>query len=80
MEIYKSKKDDAPLAVLEKGVFTPDIFDEAIKDDTRYRVNRNMRILELSENGEHLRMWISSGLDIDNDTLWHPKRLFQAVT
>ncbi len=80
VEIYKSKKDDAPLAVLEKGVFTPDIFDEAIKDDTRYRVNRNMRILELSENGEHLRMWISSGLDMDNDTLWHPKRLFQAVT
>lgn len=80
VEIYKSKKEDAPIAVLEVGKFTPDIYDEAIKDDKKYRVNRNMRILELAEDGTHLRMWISSGMDMENDTLWHPKRLFNEVT
>lgn len=80
IEIYKSKKDEKPIAVLETDVFTPDIYDEAIKDDKRYRVNRNMRILELSEDGDHLRMWISAGLDMDNDTLWHPTRLYKEVT
>lgn len=80
VEIYKSKKEDAPMVVLEKGVFTPDVYDEAIKEDTKYRVNRNMRVLELSEDGNHLKMWISSGLDMENDTLWHPKRIFKEVT
>lgn len=80
VEIYKSKKEDAPMAVLQMGVFTPDIYDEAIKDDNKYRVNRNMRVLELSEDGDHLRMWISSGVDMDNDTLWHPKRIYKEVT
>ena len=80
VEIYKSKKDSTPLVVLENGVFTTDIYDEAIKDDVKYRVNRNMRVLELSEDGDHLRMWISSGMNMEGDGVWHPKRLFKEVT
>ncbi len=80
VEIYKSKKEDAPMAVLQNGVFTPDIYDEAIKNDEKYRVNRNMRILELAEDGNHLRMWISSGMNMDDDSLWYPKRIFKEVT
>ena len=41
--IYKNKKSDAPLAILEKDVYVSDIVDEAVKHDERILVNRNMR-------------------------------------
>lgn len=78
--IYKSKKEEAPIAVVQNGEFTPDIYDEAIKDDVKYRVNRNMRIIELAEDGTHLRMWISSGLNMEEDSLFHPTRIFKEIT
>jgi Uncharacterized conserved protein len=79
VEIYKTKKETEPIASLKAGVFTANIYDEAIKDDVKYTVNRNMRILELSDDGEHLKMWISTGLDMDNDAFWHPKSLYREV-
>ena len=79
--IYKSKKDAEPLAVLPAGEYVRDVIDEAItSDDTAVPANRNMRILELGADGETLRMWISSGMDMTNDLVWHPKSLFQTVT
>ncbi len=77
--IYKSKKALEPIAILQAGKYEKDIYDEAIKNDKVIPANRNMRILELAENGEKLRMWISSGMDMTNDSMWHPKTLFQNV-
>ena len=79
--IYRSKKAAEPLAVLPVGEYVRDIIDEAVgSDDNNVPANRNMRILELSADGETLRMWISSGMDMTNDLVWHPKSLFQKVT
>lgn len=78
--LYKSKKETEPIVILENNVFTKDIIDEAIKNDVHYTTNRNMRLLEIDETGTHLKIWVSPAVDITNDVLWHPKRLFKAIT
>lgn len=77
--IYKSKKDPEPMIILENGVFVQDIVDDSFKNDMHYMANRNMRILELSPEGDYIKMWISAGMNIDNDTVWHPKSLYKEV-
>lgn len=77
--IYKNKKTTTPIVVLENDVYTRDVVDEAIKDDERVMVNRNMRILELAEDGSKLRMWVSAAMDFNNDTVWHPKSMLKDV-
>ncbi len=78
--IFKNKKATEPIAVLEKDVFTEAVIDEAMRDDKRYVVNRNMRIFDMAEDGSSLRIWVSAGMDTTNDSVWHPKRLFKEVT
>lgn len=81
LQIFKSKKETEPLATLKNGEYVKDIIDDAIieKNDEKIQVNRNMRILEMAEDGSHLRMWISAAMDFHNDTLWHPKSLLQEI-
>jgi len=80
IKIYKNKKSKEPLAVLPKGVFVKNVVDEAIKNEVRYHVVRNMRVLDLAEDGTHLKLWISNAMDINDDALWHPKELHKIVT
>lgn len=79
VHLYKSKKDTAPLIILQKDVMHANIIDEAIKDDKRYTVNRHMRIIEMDENGEQLKVWVSSAMDIHNDLVWHPRSLHKTI-
>lgn len=79
--IYKSKKETEPLCVCPLGEMVPEVFDEAIKNDKKYeKVNRNFRLLKLGEDGNTLTLYVSSGMDATNDSVWHPKRLFKEVT
>nr|WP_042331991.1 alkaline phosphatase family protein [Desulfosporosinus orientis] len=78
--IYKSKKEKTPIVVLENDVFTREIIDESVKDDVKYSVNRNMRVLEIAEDGSYLKMWISSAMNIVEDSVWYPKHLYKSVT
>lgn len=78
--IYKNKKETEPIAVLEPMKMVPQIVDEAIKGTKRFRANRNMRLLDLAPNGESLRIYVSAAMDMDNDSVFHPKRLFKEVT
>ena len=78
--VYKSKKDETPLFVLQNDVFTPNIVMEYHLEDRVVTANRSMRILELDQdNGEHIKLWISSAMDIHSDEVWHPKSLYQKV-
>ncbi len=80
VEIYKNKKTAKKIATLKKDEFCEDIIDEAIKDDKHYaEANRNMRIIELDEDGNHLKMWISSAMDFHNDYVWYPKSLLKEI-
>ena len=78
--LYRSKKDEKPFVTLEKDKMMTDIIDESIKDEKIYTVNRNMRVLDLAEDGTHIKLWVSAAMDIHNDTVWHPQSLYKRVT
>ena len=77
--IYKKKKDAEPIVVCTVGKMVRNVADEAIKDDKTYHVIRNIKLLKLDENGSTLTMHVSMGMDTENDSVWHPKRLFKEV-
>ena len=78
--IYKSKKETEPIVVMTPGVIAREVVDEAVKGDNRYKANRNMKVLSLAEDGSQLSMWISAAMDMENDSVYHPKRLFKEIT
>lgn len=78
--IYKNKKAEEPIAILEVGKMVTGIVDEAVKaNGDKYVAARNMRLLFLDENAEKLTIYVSAGMDTQNDMVWHPKRLFKEV-
>ncbi len=79
ISLYRSKKDTEPFAVLPKDEFVEGILDSAIKDDVTYAAVRNMRVLELAEDGSHAKIYVSIANDIHNDLMWYPKRLFKSA-
>lgn len=81
MKIFKNKKETEPIATLKTNEYVKNVIDDAIveKTDERIQVNRNMRILEMAEDGSHIRMWISAAMDFHNDTLWYPKSLLPEI-
>lgn len=78
--VYKNKKSEKPLVILTVGEMVPEVIDEAIKKDKRYNVNRNFRLLNLNADGSQLSLYVSAAMDIENDSMWHPKYLFEEVT
>lgn len=77
--LYKSKKNTEPLVVLPLGKMVAEVIDEAIKNYKTYKVNRNMKLLKLDPEAKHLTMYISAAMDMENDTCYHPKRLFREI-
>jgi len=80
VQIFKNKKSTVPIIELPNNVFVSDIIDEAYKNDEIHLANRSMRVLEIAEDGNTVRMWISAAMDIKNDDMWHPKELFNTIT
>lgn len=77
--IYKNKKSVEPLAVIHNGKYLRDYLDDAIKHDKPVPSNRDMRILEMAEDGSMVKMWISASMDATVDIMWHPKELYQEI-
>lgn len=72
--IYKNKKANEPIAVLTKGDVVTYIFDDAIKGDVTYKVYRNMRILDLPEDGSQVQIYVSAAMKLETD-VYSPARL-----
>ncbi len=77
--IFRSKKDKQPLAVLSMGKVYPYIKDKAVVKDEQVEVVRNMRVLKLAEDGSELKMWVSAANRTDDDSVFHPKRIYQEI-
>ena len=77
--VYKNKKSAEPLYILHNDVFEENIVDEAIRNDKHYRVTRNMRVVELAEDGTHLKVWISPAMDINCDVMFSPRSLYKTI-
>ena len=78
--IYKNKKDQEPLLVLEVGKMVYGVIDEGYKNDKRYTVNRNFKVLEIAPDGSRVRIYISAAMDTAADALFHPIRIHKAIT
>lgn len=78
--LYKSKKEKEPIFVGKNKELVRNVIDQGYKSgDESCRAIRNFKILELAEDGSRLRMHISGAMDIDNDSVWHPKSLYKDV-
>ena len=78
--MYKSKKDTEPLVILPVNKMVYNVIDEGYKNDKRYTVNRNFKILELTPDGSKVRMYISAAMDTTADALFSPVRIHKAIT
>ena len=75
--LYKNKKAAEPFVVLEKGVMTGQIYDQAVSGDGVYKdANYNMKVLDMKEDGSHVEIFISNGMDMHADFIFQPSSLF----
>ncbi|MBQ2994618.1 MAG: alkaline phosphatase family protein [Peptococcaceae bacterium] len=78
--IYAAKNVPQPLAVIEKDVYTPNVYDVVpTRQGTLENVVRNIRILDLAEDGSHIRMWFSNGFSADDNRVWYPTWIFDKI-
>ena len=78
--VYKNKKSTEPIVVCPLGQMVVEVVDEAIKNDKTYQVNRNLKLLKLDPAGTTLTMYISGAMDMNNDSVYHPQRIFKEIT
>ena len=80
VKIYKSKKAQQPIVTLKNGEMSEAFVDEYVGENgEHYEGARIARIMDLKEDGSHLRIWYGAALDIHNDFVWHPKSLLKEV-
>ena len=78
--IYKDKQTPAPLRILENDVFTVSVLDTIPAKNGEEKVHRNMRLLEIAEDGSYVRIWSSRGMSCEDDSVFFPKKLFKELT
>ncbi|MBN2061403.1 MAG: alkaline phosphatase family protein [Deltaproteobacteria bacterium] len=78
--IYRSKKDAEPYVVVQNtDEFSPIVFEQVTVEEESVICRRAFKILDMAPDGSEIRVWMSDALDIENDTLWRPKSLYQDV-
>ena len=77
---YVSKNDLEPVVVLENDVLTP-VPDMGVTFATKEpcHVYRNMRIMELAEDGSIVKIWISDAMDIDSKAIFYPQWIHDEI-
>ena len=78
--VYLKKDVPKCLAVIEKDVYTknvPDIMPN--RQGGMENIVRNVRILDMAEDGSFLRMWYSNGFSADDNSVWYPTWIFDKI-
>jgi len=78
--MYKNKKSAEPIVTLTVGKMVAGVIDEVYKNDQTIVANRNLKILELAEDGSRVRIYASAAMNIAVDDAFSPKRLHKAIT
>ena len=79
VQIYKNKKATEPIVELKENVYVEGVVDEVYKGDDLIEANRNMRVLEIAEDGTSVRMWMTNAMDFHNSTMWSPAELLEEI-
>ena len=79
--IYRSKKANAPLITLEKGVMAPNYVDEILNAKGEAKTGcRCAKVITIAEDGSSLQLWLGHTTDVNNNLVWHPKSLHSEIT
>ena len=79
VSVYKSKKDSEPIAVLPKDAMVYNIIDEDFRGDKKMETVKAMRVIDLAEDGSSVRIFVSASLDIHDNAVFSPKRLYDEI-
>lgn len=79
VQIYKSKKDAEPIVELQNDVMKFCVVEPVRVNDDVVEVYRSYRILEMAEDGSLVKIWASNAKAVDNNSVFHPKSLYQEV-
>lgn len=79
VEVYRSKKETAPLVVLTKGKMVYGIIDDGFRDEDKTIAARNYLLLDLAGDGSSLKIFLSAAYDITYDGVFHPRYLHKAL-
>ena len=75
--IYASKDAPEPIRVVKEGEFAVNVPDfMPLPTGQLENVIRNMRILEIAEDGSSLRVWYSTAFSADDKRVWWPGWVF----
>ncbi|MBQ2837417.1 MAG: alkaline phosphatase family protein [Peptococcaceae bacterium] len=77
--IYMSKEDAEPLFVLDKDVYTPNCPDMMPTKTGMVKAVRNMRLLDIEEDGSYVRLWAGCAVNCENSDCWYPRWIFDKV-
>ena len=77
--IYADKTSE-PLVVLEKDVYTRNVKDVLPGKKGMENVVRNMRLLNIAEDGSFVRLWVSNAFSADDNCVWYPTWIFDKIT
>lgn len=76
---YRNKKSTEPIALLPYNQYVGDIVDETIKSNKTYQTNKSFRVLDLTEDGSYLKIYVSDALNIDDKGFFSPSILHDQV-
>lgn len=79
VELYRSKEEVQSFVEIRRGELVTGIVDTATKKGVCKPCCRSYKLLELSPDGQTLRLWISNALDTTNSMLWHPQALHDTI-
>lgn len=79
--IYASKAAPQPIVILDKDVYTKNVYDVVPKGKTGELENvvRNMRALNIAEDGSFVRLWVSNAFSADDNCVWYPTWIFDKI-
>ena len=77
--MYANKKATDPIMVLRVEDGMQHLIEELPYKEKKVLTSRNIRLLDLAEDGSHLCLWFGMAVDITNDHLWHPTSFHDAI-
>lgn len=78
--MYRSKKDETPIASVKYHEFSPVFLDDVIKEDgTKVTCARTIGYIYHDDNYETISLWLNRANDITDDAAWHPKSLHKEI-
>lgn len=79
--MYRSKKDETPLATAKYHAFSPFYLDEVVlADGSKITCARSIGFVYHNDDYSTINVWMNRANDITDDAAWHPKSFHKEIT